>query len=365
MKLDHALTRRQMLATAAGGAGALLFGDVLRPRAAQAAINPRTTWLPAGTLVTRAPQNSAMQQILWTTIMRVDNKLASARDRFYLWHSTHDAPILRLYTASAITGPYREQALCRLPAAPAGWDPGHFQCPDIAWDPIGKRFVATPHSKEAPGLRAQQNTFLMTSTDGENWSYMPGAAQPLVPIGAWSEFDGYALDYGRFLRDYDGSLVKRNGKYVWYYRGTKKVTNPGGGGGEKYALGALTSPDLVNWTKVPGPIADPGLSQLHGLGSAIDVAGVTNLMWTIMSGVLTVPTIYLKAAASTSPTDFDAGPGIPVYQDATIFHDGPSYILDGAYHYMTYGAAASAPDRWELRMIRSPVPTDPLGPLND
>jgi hypothetical protein len=344
-----------------------MLGGMLRPPAASAAINPRTTWLPAGTLVAHGPINDLAQQVLWTTIMRVDDKLASARDKYYLWHSTHDVPILRLYTAPAITGPYTERPQCVLPAAPAGWKASHFQAPDIAWDPIGRRFIASPHSSEAAGApRAMQNSFLMVSGDGENWSYLPGAAQPFVPIGAQTEFDGYALDYGRFLRDYDGSLKRRNGKYVWYYRGTKRtsVADPRSPTGrstrETFQLGAATSPDLVTWTKVPGPIGDPGASQLFGLGSALDVAGVTNLMWTIAVAGFAGPQMYLKPGASPDPAQFDPGPGIRVFEDASIFYDGPSYVLDGDTHYMTYGAQNTVDDQWEVRLIRSPVPTDPF-----
>jgi hypothetical protein len=364
------VTRRRLLATAAGSAGGLLLGGMLRPPTALAATSPRTTWLPVGALVARRSSANLSQQVLWTTIMRVDDKLAAPLDKYYLWHSTHDVPILRLYTAPAVTGPYTERPRCALPVSPAGWSPGHFQCPDIAWDPLGRRFIASPHSHQAAGSpRAMQNTFLMESPDGQSWRYLPGAPKPIVPVGAVDDFDGYAVTYGRFLRNYDGSLVRRHGKYVWYYRGTRRhlfrdpTDSTGRHQHETFALGAATSPDLVNWTKVKGPIADPGAGQLFGLGSAIDVAGVTHLMWTVASGALAGPQIYMKRAASRDPGRFDAGPGVLVYQDPALFHDGPSYIIDGSTHYMAYGAMSAAPDQWEARLIRSPVQSNPLSIL--
>lgn len=363
----QSITRREALGVAAGAAGATLLGGLLRPSPAAAVVYPRTSWLPAGTLVQRPVSTSAREQVLWTTLMRVDDKLAAPLDRFYLWHSTHDAPILRLYTAPSITGPYTERPLCQLPAAPSGWDQNHFQAPDIAWDPVGSRFVASPHSKDPAGQRAQQNSFLIVSDDGISWRYLDTAQRPIVPIGAAAEFDGYAVDYGRFLRDYGGRLVRRAGKYVWYYRGTQRVTeadpsNPGKTHVvERYLLGAATSPDLLTWTKLPGAVADPGQRQLFGAGSALDVGGVTNLVWTVMTSGAATGQMYLKAATGPDPAAFDDGPGTPMYQDASIFDDGGAYVVDGSTHYMSFAALGGANDHWEVRLVRSPVPTDPLG----
>src|SRR5260221_14434059 len=75
---------------------------------------PRNAWIYEKTLVTRAASTLPGEQTLWSTIMRVDNKLAAPLDRYYLWVSTHDCPILRLYTAPSIEGPWRERRLSGL-----------------------------------------------------------------------------------------------------------------------------------------------------------------------------------------------------------------------------------------------------------
>src|SRR5688500_8955573 len=111
---------------------ALSAPALLRPATARGAdMEVAPAWMFEADLVTRAPfWEHDRQMVLWTTIMRVDDKLAAPEARWYLWHSTHDTPILRRYTAPDITGPWTERPLCVLPEMPLHWTSGHRQCPD-------------------------------------------------------------------------------------------------------------------------------------------------------------------------------------------------------------------------------------------
>lgn len=336
------LTRREALRLGALGAAALATPSLLRPGTARAAdAEVARAWTLEGDVVTRAPfWQDDTEQVLWTTLMRVDDKLAAPDGRWYLWHSTHDTPILRRYSAPEIAGPWTEHDLCVLPQMPSPWDSRHRQCPDIAWDPAGRRFLASIHSL-AYSPRLMQNTFMLESRDGVTWTLMSNA--PAVPIGTKTAFDGYAIDYGRFLRDPHGNLARVNGLYVWYFRGTKKIAQLSGPDVEAYQLGAAYSPDLVNWTKKGYPLLDPGSQRLFGLGSALLLNNVVNLVWTVAPAGGS-PQVHLQQSAAGQPFTFpQPGPGTPLYSDAGVAVDGPSFAIDpvtGQQH-MTFGAAKS------------------------
>lgn len=360
-----AFTRREALGLGAAGAMALAAPALLRPATARAAdIEVARSWELHSDLVTRAPYwQDDSEQVLWTTVMRVDDKLAAPDDRWYLWHSTHDTPILRRYSAPSITGPWTEHELCALPLMPSPWDHRHRQCPDIAWDRAGRRFIASIHSLSSSS-RVIQNTFMLESADGATWTRMSDA--PAVPIGTKTAWDGYAIDYGRFLRDPDGNLARVGGNYVWYYRGTKKIAQLAGPDVEAYQLGIATSPDLVNWTKKGSPILDAGSQRLFGLGSALWLNGVANLVWTVAPAGGS-PQVHLQRSAAGQPFNFPTqGPGMPIYADAAVAVDGPSLAVDPAtgVQYMTVGAAKSIwvegtpksdinANRYAIRLVRA------------
>lgn len=340
---------------------ALTSPSLLRPSTARAAtMTVAGAWAMDSDIVTRAPfHENDSEQVLWTTLMRVDDKLASPQARWYLWHSTHDTPILRRYTAPSVTGPWTEAANCTLPLMPSPWDSRHRQCPDIAWDPVGRRFIASIHSLSSPS-RVIQNTFMLQSTDGANWTFVTGTQA--VPIGTRESWDGYAIDYGRFLRDPHGNLVRHNGLYYWYFRGTKKIAQLAGPDVEAYQLGVATSPDLVSWTKKGTPILDPGSQRLFGLGSALWLDGVANLIWTVCPAG-GAPHVHLQKSGRWAPTSFpQQGPGTPIYADAGLAMDGPSLAVDGDTQYMTFGAAKSlwvegtpktTANQYAVRLLRS------------
>jgi hypothetical protein len=333
----------------------------------------RLAWLPDRDLVVR-PSWSATQQdrenVLWTTVMRVDDKLANPLDRWYLWHSTHDTPILRHYTAPAITGPWKEQPLCTLPDAPPGFNNGHRQAPDIVWDRATAQFVATPHSTSNTG-RSRQSTWIMTSPDGRTWTRL--SSTEIVPIGPDGAYDDYAIDYGRLLRDYDGNLVRVGGKAVFYFRGTQRVVSRDHSDGvppnnvELFQLGAATTTDFVTWQK-HGPLVNAGTQQLHALGSALWVNGQVNLIWSV-THANAAPQMYLLQSTGSNPLAFPQGPGVPLYQDPSLLAEGGSYAIDRATgtHYMVYGTrltlgVAGTPLRNQaaVRLIRSPIGPMPV-----
>ena len=87
------------------------------PMSARADATVRRAWVIESDIITRAPDSSDNgkdpENVLWTTLMRVDDKLAAPLNRWYLWHSTHDTPILRLYTAADLNGSCRAAGLHR------------------------------------------------------------------------------------------------------------------------------------------------------------------------------------------------------------------------------------------------------------
>jgi hypothetical protein len=335
-----AYTRREALRLGGLGAIALAAPPLLRPNVARAAADIAPAWRLDDDVVTRAPfWETDEEQVLWTTVMRVDTKLATPEARWYLWHSTHDTPILRRYTAPSITGPWTERAPCVLPEMPSPWENDHRQCPDIGWDPVGRRFIASIHSLTY-SPRLMQNTFMLQSRDGVTWSLMSNA--PAVPIGTRTAFDGYAIDYGRFLRDPDGNLVRVNGLYHWYFRGTRKVVDyTTGPDVEAYEVGVATSPDLVNWTKKSSSVLNPGSERMFAIGSAVWLNGIANLIWTVCPAGGS-PQVYLQKSGPFAPASFpQQGPGVPIYSDAVVATDGPSFAVEYGEQFMTFGAAKS------------------------
>lgn len=363
------------------GAGAVLGAGALDLRAPAVALaagdEPRLTgWTDAGTLVERGqywPRSLERdkEQVLWTTLMKVDDKalVGSALDRWYLWFWTHDAPTARLYVGPAPEGPFRPwnqasgdgtgfcsfasfdsttNSFCRTsqvtPPAAKVYDHNrgtfpeadrwHFSSGDIVWDPVTGHFYASPHIMRCGG--AWQTTVIIRSSDGITWEYV--AADPRVPIvgvgSASTAFDSYAVDYGRFLRDYGGNAVRHNGNLVWFYRGTRRDPTLG----ETYGLGCAISPDWTSWEKYPEsvrngkPLADLTSGREFQPGSALWVNGRAHLVH-----ALSTVTMYLKTAAQSSdPFAWTSGPGTPIYQPSGPFIDGGSYVIHQGRHYFSY-----------------------------
>lgn len=327
------LTRRQLIAQAGSGAAALAGLGLLNPvfASAQEGIHPRYgPWISEGVKIFRGHTSNPAEQILWTTLMRVDDKIGGTFDRWYLWFWTHDAAICRLYSAPTPLGPFTERG-CAVPTPPAGWDPNHFSAGDVVWDPATRYFYATPHGIEAV-FKGRQATFLIQSRDGRSWSFV--RSDPILPPGPAGHFDGYAANYGRFLRDFFGNVVRVNGgDAVFYYRGT----NVHGPEGQRFGVGMAASRDLSNWTKFNRPngqpLFDPAAGALHGLGSALMVQPTR----TVHLVICVLQTVFLKAANSPDNTfSFAPGPGVAIYEHLNGFASGGSYTVDttGSYDHV-------------------------------
>jgi hypothetical protein len=377
------LTRREVIGSAALSVATLATTRVGWAAERSTASGPVLSgWSLDQPLARRALQTSfePEEQVLWSTLMRVDDKLHLPLETWYLWHSTHDYRILRLYTARSPRGPFTEQPPCVLPPTPTytvtqpapaapytfRFAPGHFQAPDIVWDPVNRMFLGSPHglrsdrpdaSVVAPfGSRLDQASFLICSPDGVNWDYVP--TNFTIPNGdRWPGMLAYPghpdygfekpntktagnLDYGRFLRDYNGNLVRTAaGEVVWYYRGLWDNCSHS-------AAGALVSSDLLTWRKVPGggtPLYTPAYGRQFAFGSALLVDGYAYLVLAAVhsqnctDGRLTDPVLsfYMKKSDGPDPLSFSDGPGEFLFHhpSATVATCG-SYVVDrvGQHH---------------------------------
>lgn len=215
-------------------------------------------------------QNDARQQMLWCRLMRVDG-------RYRIWAWTHDAPICRLFTTlNPMNGPWEEHATS-VPAPPAGWDPTHFAAADVAWDPVTRRYWASPHSRRPqpePDGRLLQLSFMLRSTDGMKWRRITDT--PMIAAAPHDQ----ALNYGRFLTDGRGRLARIGGRAWWFYRAdhyddARTVT---------YTLNVASSRDGIAWRPssrnpiLHGTYHEESQVGRFALGSAVLHAGRIHLI---------------------------------------------------------------------------------------
>ena len=338
----------------------------------------------------------ANEQVIWATLMRVDNKQLSAPKlgKWYLWHWTHDGNKLRLYTADQVTGPYVERTNVTVQPPPSGYNtltsgpsqpPHEWSAGDIAYHQ--GYFLAVPHARRQPSASDNrpscQETFLLYSFDGLDWKL--AGPQPIIKAGSTAGvFDKYEAAYSRFLRDLDGKLVTVGGKYVIYYRGQDAAPVKAAPGVPavvpKYKLGgAVASAPTGPWQKMgtSGYIADPASTGLFAIGSAIYQPDVNWVYLTLSRMVGTDPNlgseIYLKpAAAAGSATQWaTAGMGDAMYVDGQNVRLGGSYVYDSqtfggdGYHYMAVetlgpnGVTFTGRNKMGIALLRHPTPSPP------
>lgn len=320
---------------------------LLAPAAALASEAPAFAWhAKQEPSVARAASSAGSEQAMWTTVMRVDTKLGSrALDRYYMWVWTHDSPVQRVYSGPRVTGPWTLRRENR--AVPQGFDATtfddtHWSSGDVVWDPKTKRFLSTPHSIYR--ARSVQSSFLMTSRDGLTWQLK--SPRPVVDAGA-TGFDSNQATYGRFLRDWDGNVVRdRQGRIVWYYRGTARDAARH----ETYTLAAATTRTLDGspWRRA-GQIATPNGGGIFALGSALWTRNGAWIVWSIGQ-----PSEMHRKRVGSRPLAVTDGPGSTVYTDShNILLDGGSIIrTSSGRQLMVFGAArrvAGGPGyRWEV-----------------
>jgi hypothetical protein len=335
MSRNTLLSRRDALRAALAGGAALAGAPLLIPSTAHAVTYVRTGWQQVA-VAARTTGSSAYNQLLWVTLMRVDNKIANPINRYYLWVWTHDVRLCRLFTAPQPEGPWTQYLRngttqgVNLPPAMPYHSPTHFSSGDVVWDPVEGAFYSTPHT--GPERLPKQWTTIIRSFNGIDWEWVQ--PEPIVPNGPAGSFDDYQVCYGRILRDYDGNVVRRDGKLVFYYRGERS--------GQQYSVGAATGTTWDTWEKVSDvPIYKPLNVSLHAIGSALDI-GDGKVHHILSSAVGSSPpfTQYHKESNSTDPFDFADGPGLTLYSEPlSTLADGPSYIIGhNGTHYMAYAA---------------------------
>jgi hypothetical protein len=361
------LTRRHLLKLAGAGAVSLTVIPGVRPcgtevtDVAGCGISPKVSWTDDGEKVLR-PTLSYDDQVLWTTLMRVKDKLTSPLDDWYLWHWTHDGSVCRLYSAPSPRGPYTEHPTT-LPSAPANFLP-NVAAADVVWDPITEGFYATPEcvgtlQAATPGLC----TFLLHSFDGSSWTY--AKRDPiLMPRGSTNRWDNTGTSYCRFLRSFSGNLIRVAGKAILYYRAERNQKS-NSGLVATYTVGAATSRNLLDWAPVTDarPLFNPMNGALHNLGSALckDPDGYYNLVLSVRRPDSARLLMYVKRArVPNDPFSWDDGPGRLVYDPSEIGNlgsDGGSYAVDPAdgKHFMTIGTGTPR-SRFVGRAVRLLTP---------
>ncbi|HZQ87614.1 MAG TPA: hypothetical protein VFA83_22400, partial [Acidimicrobiales bacterium] len=189
-------------------------------------VYPRLLWQPEGTapvLSVPSDPNDANTQRMFPTLLPAGSLLANPIDAWYLWLWTHDTSRIYLYTAPTPAGPFTARGFGLPPTPyPSGYLAGHFSSGDIVWDAAGGRLISTPHGIRLPQVvgngEVSQDSFLIQSTDGLNWSWLDGDNRPRLTCGPVGSPDSVHTGYGRMLRDLDGHLTKFDGRHWWIYR---------------------------------------------------------------------------------------------------------------------------------------------------
>jgi hypothetical protein len=385
------ITRRQALQMLALSAVAAPISRAVNAAAADDGEPTKLVWELVGTgPIVSANATTATggveAQFEEPTVLPLRSLTGNAADpAWVLWAWHHDSvspPHFHAWTAPTITGPWdatprtinRPSTDVVFDAAgiPAGgYDQNHFSCGDIAWDPVGKRLISTPHfvrrSVDPGNGEPCQDSFLMESTDGFNWSWVGGWNQPRLVCGAAANsYDSVHTGYGRLLRDLDGCLVKNGGKYWWTYRaqrfdatpfGVSRPNNPLTGqrvnAGTLYrpALASATSLDQQTWTKEGTTFTtSTANSGQFAMGSFVQANGVPSLYY-VMGDAVGPPSIdmYTRSADGTPHIQVPGAPlPFPGPDTArTIFNLGTSIIRDPGTQdvYAIHLTWSTQPDR--------------------
>lgn len=294
-------------------------------------------WSEPETLV-QLTAGPAENQIFHVTVMPVRGKLGDPHDSFYMWTWTHDARSVELYSAPAVEGPWTHRSTDRI-----GYPDDYglqVSAGDVVWDPRTKGFIASPHSVHSDPYH--QTTFMVSSRDGERWSYVR-RDEPAIEPGDDGAFDNVHAGYGRFLRRSDGTVVRRAGRLTFYYRGAGSRRDDG-------RLGAVVSrePGALGWRKVNGgrPLFDPGGSfhfandagyPHYYLGSALQRGNGVELFASVRN--------IMCVKRSRSAFDWASGHGRKAFVDRGAYQiQGGSFVRTKETQYLVYGAAEKIGD---------------------
>ncbi|MFC5006967.1 hypothetical protein ACFPIJ_55300 [Dactylosporangium cerinum] len=238
------VTRRQVLAGAAGFAGALAIPS-LAPTAAHAAA-------PAGFptyqyLGQPLPANLAYNptgELIFPCIRGMYDKISGARGRYYLYYAPHDAPGgICLAYGNSLSGPFTEY-----PANPIisrTWSPhysvSHVSSPHVVWNASTRQFFMYYHGENT-------TTRLAISSDGINFTYY-GTVLTTAMVPGTSE--------ATYARVFEHRIAALGNKYVMVFMGLKS--------GRRIFWG--WSNDGKSWQFDPNPLVSPaadGQTDLSG-----------------------------------------------------------------------------------------------------
>jgi len=191
-------------------AAAAFFARPALARAQDGGINRPLAFVPvtAAPLVTHTSSQRAEAILMFPSLVPL-RKLTGRSDvpewMLYAWHHDTDKAHFHAWSAPAITGPYTALSPLSKPSSvtPGRYDQNHFTCGDMAWDPIGRRLVSSPHSRRRAlnqgNGEACQDSFLMQSSDGVTWDWLDRDNHPRLVCGAPRSIDSVHNGYGRLL----------------------------------------------------------------------------------------------------------------------------------------------------------------------
>lgn len=282
-------TRREFMRTGAGAALAASLG-VFRSGPAGAEDNGQNARLVFSTTANAPVLTFAGSAIdrRSVSLLPAGTFLPNAIDLWYLWLWTHDTNSIYLFTAPDPRGPYTARGSSGPPANfPSGYVSTHFSSGDIVWDPLGRRLVSSPHSYRVPVVPGNaevcQDSFLIQSTDGVNWTWLDGDNRPRLRCGPPGSPDSIHTGYGRLLRDLDGHLIRWQDRYWWLYRAQRRDA---GSSSTSYVPYLASAPSLsADFTSKTKAFEIPGNSSLFDVGSFVQAAGVHTALMGIGSPV--------------------------------------------------------------------------------
>ena len=211
------------MSTFAAVGSSALTGDREAPHFVKYAGNPLLTSGVSG----------QMPSLYWPWVLRVDDKLASPINRYYMWVSTDHAGAdgyIGLYTAPTVTGPWTYYGQVFKDETSGN----ETETPSVVWVPSLSLFYMYYQQVGSTGHLAAQTTNLATSPDGVTWTRV-GIALDVRDSTTWPQ-----STHTGYLRPH---LIA--GKWVAYSLLA---------GGDRPRFGISYSADGITWQLDPRPL---------------------------------------------------------------------------------------------------------------